>query len=106
MIEKIFNLTDSNKKLIEKIIIDENIHYLHMILNNGESLPIHYTNSTVYMTVIQGNLSIALGEQEMKVYSKGSVLKIPENIKMNANNYDNSTLELIVVKAPAPKINK
>lgn len=103
MIEKIYNLTNSDKKLIEKVIIDENIHYLHMILNKNESLPVHYTNSTVYMTVIQGTLSIGLDEQEIKEYPKGSVLKIPYNIKMNANNFKDSVLELIVIKSPAPK---
>ena len=35
MIEQIFKLTQGNEKTVEKIIIDENIHYMHMILNKG-----------------------------------------------------------------------
>lgn len=105
MIEKVFNLTSSKEKLIERVIMDENIHYMHMILNKDESLPVHYTNSTVYMTVVKGTLYIGLGDQEIKDYKEGSILKIPNQIKMNANNYGDNVLELIVIKAPAPNAN-
>ena len=40
MVEQIYKLTQE-KKTIEKIIMDENIHYMHMILNKGECLPEH-----------------------------------------------------------------
>ena len=33
MIEKVFNMTDNDKKTIEMLISDENVHYLHMIFN-------------------------------------------------------------------------
>ena len=36
MIEQIFKLTQGNEKTVEKVIIDENIHYMHMILNKDE----------------------------------------------------------------------
>ena len=42
MIEQIFKLTQGNDKTVEKVIIDENIHYMHMILNKGECLPEHF----------------------------------------------------------------
>lgn len=103
MIEKVFNFSTDNNKAIERVIFDENIHYLHMIFNKGEGLPIHYSNSNVYMTILRGTLSIGLDEQEVKKYSKGTLLKIPENTKMNVTNQEGDTLELIVVKAPAPK---
>ncbi len=104
MIEKVFNMTDNDKKTIEMLISDENVHYLHMIFNKGEGLPEHFSNSNVYMTVLRGTLSIKLGEQEVHEYKKGTVLKIPFETKMSAvgNNHE-EILELIVVKAPAPK---
>ena len=40
MIEQIFKLTQGNERTVEKVIIDENIHYMHMILNKGECLPV------------------------------------------------------------------
>jgi quercetin dioxygenase-like cupin family protein len=95
-------MTTGNNKLIEKIIMDENIHYMHMILNNGESLADHYSNSNVYMTVVRGILSIDLGDNGFNKYEAGTILKIPFNTKMRVHNKDNATLEIIVVKAPAP----
>jgi quercetin dioxygenase-like cupin family protein len=55
------------------------------------------------MTVIRGTLSIGLDDQEIHEYQGGTLLKIPYNTKMNVKNLGTETLELIVVKAPAPK---
>jgi len=63
MIEKAYKLATSNEKAIEKVVFDENLHYLHMVFNKNEGLPEHLSNSNVYMTVIRGNLSIGLDEQ-------------------------------------------
>jgi quercetin dioxygenase-like cupin family protein len=103
MIEQIFKLAKGNEKAIEKVVFDENIHYLHMVFNQNEGLPEHFSNSNVYMTVIRGTLSIGLNEQEVHEYASGTLLKIPFQTKMNVKNLHTDTLELIVVKAPAPK---
>ena len=103
MIEKEYRLSNSNEKAIEKVIFDENLHYLHMVFNKDEGLPEHLSNSNVYMTVIRGRLSIGLNEQETHEYEAGALLKIPFQTKMNVKNLYSETLELIVVKAPAPK---
>ena len=102
MIEQNFKLSVTDEKAVEKIIMDENIHYIHMVFRNGEGMPEHFSNSTVYMTVIRGKLSLALGEQDDHLYQKGDLLKIPVNIKMNVRNKHEEVLELIIVKAPAP----
>ncbi|NLO46175.1 MAG: hypothetical protein GX107_06735 [Clostridiales bacterium] len=103
MVEKEFKLSVSDEKVIEKILFDENLHYLHMVLNKDEGLPEHYSNSNVYMTVVRGKLSIGLDEQDIHEYEAGTLLKIPFKTKMNVKNLHQETLELIVVKAPAPK---
>lgn len=103
MVEKVFKLSESNEKTVEKILFDENLHYLHMIFNKDEGLPEHFSNSNVYMTVVGGKLSIALNDQEIHEYAAGTLLKIPYQTKMNVKNLDEERLELIVVKAPAPK---
>lgn len=36
MVEKEYKLSTSNEKAIEKVIFDENLHYLHMVFNKGE----------------------------------------------------------------------
>ena len=103
MVEQIFKLSVGDEKAVEKIIFDENIHYLHMVFNKNEGLPEHFSNSNVYMTVIRGKLSIGLDEQDVHEYETGTLLKIPFQTKMNVKNLHDETLELIVVKAPAPQ---
>ena len=104
MVEQIFSLSRSNEKAVEKVIFDENLHYLHMVFNKTEGLPEHFSNSNVYMTVVRGKLSIGLNDQEIHEYEAGTLLKIPFQTKMNVKNLNEETLELIVVKAPAPKV--
>ena len=103
MIEQIFKLSGGNEKAIERVLSDENINYLHMVFNKDEGLPQHFSNSNVYMTVIRGKLSIGLDDQEIHEYEAGTLLKIPFQTKMNVKNLHAGTLELIIVKAPAPK---
>lgn len=103
MIEQIFKLSKSNEKVVEKIIFDENLHYLHMVFNKDEGPPEHFSNSNVYMTVIRGKLSISLNEQDVHEYEAGTLLKIPMQTKMSVKNLDDEILELIIVKVPAPK---
>ena len=103
MVEQVFELSRGNEKAVERVIFDENIHYLHMVFNKDEGLPEHFSNSNVYMTVVRGKLSIRLDEQEIHEYDAGTLLKIPFQTKMNVGNQHDETLELIVVKAPAPK---
>ena len=103
MVEQIFKLSVGDENAVEKVIFDENIHYLHMVFNKDEGLPEHFSNSNVYMTVIRGKLSIGLNEQEVHEYEARTLLKIPFQTKMNVKNLHNETLELIVVKAPASK---
>ena len=102
MVEQIFKLARGNEKAVEKVIFDENLHYLHMVFNKGEGLPEHFSNSNVYMTVVRGKLSIGLDDQNIHEYEAGTLLKIPFQTKMNVKNLHDETLELIVVKAPAP----
>lgn len=104
MIENVYKLTLTNEKTVERVLMDENLHYMHMVFNRGEGLPEHHANANVYMTVLRGTLSIALDEQEAHEYEAGTLLKIPFQTRMNVKNLREETLELIVVKAPAPKI--
>jgi len=104
MVEKIFGFYTGNDKIVEKVIMDENLHYMHMVFNKDEGLPEHFSNSNVYMTVVRGTLSISFDEQEIHEYNGGSLLKIPSQTKMNVRNLHLETLELIVVKAPTPKM--
>ena len=103
MVEQVFKLSVGDEKAVERVIFDENLHYLHMVFNKDEGLPVHFSNSNVYMTVVRGKLSIGLNDQDIHEYEAGTLLKIPFLVKMNVKNLHDKTLELIIVKAPAPK---
>ncbi len=103
MVETVYTLARGNDKAVEKVVMDENVHYIHMVFNQNEGLPLHNANSNVYMTVVRGTLTIALDDQEPHRYEGGTLLVIPFGTRMNVGNKDVETLELIVVKAPAPK---
>ncbi len=103
VVEQVFRLAQGDEKVVERVVFDENVHYLHMVFNKDEGLPEHFSNSNVYMTVVRGRLSIGLDEQAVHEYEAGTLLKIPFRTKMNVKNLHSETLELIVVKAPAPK---
>ena len=107
MIEKVYQMTvpvnNESDKVIERIIQDQHMHYNHMLLNKGEALPEHFSNSNVYMTVVRGKLTIQLSDQDIHEYEAGTILVIPVDIKMNVGNKHDELLELIVIKTPAPQ---
>ena len=103
MTQQVYTLKNGDTKVVEKVIFDENVHYLHFILPKDDGLPEHFSNANVYMTVLRGTLSIRLGKEDTREYPEGTLMKIPVGTKMNIRNFSEAALELIVVKAPAPK---
>ena len=102
-IEKLYSLYQGDEKKIEKVVQDDNLDYIHMVFTKGEGLPLHFSNSNVYMTVLKGTLSINLDEQPVHKYQAGTLLTIPYHTKMNVRNEDEALLKLLVIKSPAPK---
>jgi quercetin dioxygenase-like cupin family protein len=102
--EKHYVFNQSDSKLVEKIIDDDAAMINHMILNKGDCLPEHKSNSNVYMIVVRGNLTLQLAENPEKHYSNGSVINIPYDIKMNVSNQHDEQVEFFVVKSPSPRI--
>lgn len=103
MIEKVFKYSLEDEKKIEKLVDDNNVMLNHMVLNKGEFLPKHYSNSNVYMIIVRGSMSIDLENQGINKHCKGEILNIPYNVHMDVRNEDDEVLEFFVVKAPNPK---
>ncbi len=103
LIEKVFQNTQTDEKKIEKVIVDNHIHYLHLVFPKDDGLPIHQSNANLYMTVIRGILSIGLDNHEVHQYHKGAVLNVPFNTTMDVKNTNDEILELIIVKTPKPE---
>lgn len=85
MTEQQVKYTVSNEKVIERLIEDDNLGINHMILKKTEALPEHYSNSNVYMTVVRGEVTLRLDDQEPHAYPSGSIILIPYKTKMNVS---------------------
>lgn len=104
MIEKRYAYTLADSKTIEKVIEDDHVAINHIVLGQGDSLPEHYSNSNVYMTVIRGGISLRLDDQDEHTYPAGSIIAIPYKTKMNVYNTGKNIVEFFVTKAPSPKM--
>ena len=106
MIERVYRLGQlkaGQEKLVEKVVVDKYLNYIHMILPPGQGLPEHNSNANLYMTVVAGVLTLGLNGEESRNYERGNLVTIPKGIKMNVTNQNNDVLELIVVKVPPPE---
>ncbi len=103
MIEQLHSFKVSEAKIIEKVIDNDDVAINHMILPKSAALPEHFANSTVYMTVARGTVTLQLDSQNPTNYPAGSIIVIPYRTMMNVSNQQAALLELFVVKAPGPK---
>ena len=103
MIEKIYKYTITDSKTIERIVDDEHSAINHMVLNKGEALPIHDSNSHVYLVIVRGKMSITLAEQDTHVYEVGNIVNVPYGTRMFIRNEEEPVLEFFVLKAPNPR---
>ncbi len=104
MLEKVYDYSVEDKKVIEKLIDDDPAQINHMVLPKGTGLPEHFSNSNVYMLIVRGHMTLRLDDQEAHVYASGHIINIPYQIKMNVSNQDDAVLEFFVVKSPNPRI--
>jgi quercetin dioxygenase-like cupin family protein len=103
MIEKKYDYSSVDQKLIERIVNDDNVEINHMALTKDTGLPVHYSNSNVYMIIVRGRMTISLNDAAPNEYQKGNILNIPFKTKMNVTNTYDEVLEFFVVKAPNPR---
>jgi quercetin dioxygenase-like cupin family protein len=103
MIEKVYKLCTEDKTTVEKLILEDHLHYIHMVFEKGKGLPHHHANALVHMTVLRGRLSLTLNDQETVIYEKGTLIEIPYDTQMKVRNEHDEILELIVIKAPGAK---
>lgn len=104
MVEKNYAYTQTDSKVIEKVIEDDHVAINHMILRQTEALPLHNANSNVYMIVARGEVTLKLDDAEAHTWPTGSILAIPFKTLMDVSNQAADVLELFVVKAPSPKM--
>lgn len=103
MLEKIKSFTKTDEKVIEQVIDQDVVMINHMVLPQGEALPEHRANSNVFMTVVRGQVTLRLDNQDPHQYLCGQIIEIPYQTLMNVSNQSEQILEFFVVKAPGPR---
>jgi len=103
MIEKEYSYKVTDNKNVERIVSDDNVDINHILLQKGDFLPEHFSNSNVYLILTRGKLTIQLNEQKPALYTAGSIIAVPYKIKMNIYNENEDVLEFFIVKSPSPK---
>ena len=104
--EKIFSFAKSSDKLIEKIVDDDPVMINHILLNKGDFVPKHKSNSNVYLVIVKGTISILLEGNHSIEGQEGKILSIPYGLDMEISNQQDAQLEFFVVKAPNPRLYK
>ena len=104
--DNLFNYTLTNERTIEVIVNKDEVMINHMVLPNGDCLPIHNANSNVFMIVADGEVTLELNDSKPSVYAKGSIINISYGTLMTVCNKSCERLELFVVKAPGPSAYK
>ncbi len=103
LIEKVYDFSVIDQKVIERIVDDEYANLNHVILAKEDRLPEHFSNSNVYLLIVRGTMSIQLNQDHEQMYPNGKIINVPFNTKMNIRNVKEDILEFFIVKAPHPK---
>ncbi len=103
MIETTYEFKTSDSKLVEKIVNDDNVHINHIILEKGQNMPEHFSNSNVYFIIVQGEMRLTLNDNEPNNHTHGSIVNVPYNTKMLIQNINTPLMEFFVLKSPNPK---
>jgi len=76
MIEKVYQFTDTNDFIMEKIIDDEHVNINHIVVAPGGSVPVHVANSNVYQIIVRGKISLRLERGACRALPTGSIVAI------------------------------
>ena len=106
MIETVHTPIQQDTRTIETVVSAESILINHMIMPTGEGLPEHFTNAHVNLVILRGTMNLRLGDQESVNYATGQIIEIPQDTRMNVNNFSDGMLEFYVVKTPNPSFTR
>ncbi len=103
MLEKTYPFTIPQKKVIEQLVGDDEVMINHIALEKDDTVPIHFSDSNVYLIVVQGTITFIFDEQEAHHHKHGSIVQVPFHTKMNIRNTHDELGEFFIIKAPHPR---
>lgn len=103
MLEKLYPFTIPQKKVIEQLVGDDEVMINHIALEKGDTVPIHFSDSNVYLIIVGGTITFIFDDQEANHHKKGSIVKVPFHTRMNISNTHDELGEFFIIKAPHPR---
>ena len=96
--EKVYQYTITDQDLFENVFTDEKIMMNHIVFPPGKVIPKHPASAIVYALITRGELSAAIGDDEVKTFKAGQLVNIPKGTMTELANRGEGTLELFVVR--------
>ncbi len=103
MVEKLYPYAVTDQKTVEIFLSDDNCTVGHVILQPGDELEEHSTDSNVYLLLTRGEITLSLNKAETKTFGTGAVVNVPYGTVMGMKNISENVMELFAFKSPAPK---
>ena len=97
-----YRFVDTDDRIIERIVDDENLVINHIVLPRGEGVPAHDANSNAYLVILRGLITLDLAG-EVQEWAAGSIVSIAFGTRMKISNDREDAAEFFVVKAPNPR---
>lgn len=94
----IYAYTLTDQETLENVFDRGDCLMNHVVMPPGKVFPKHPTDAHVYITVLRGELTIALEESAPFRLSRGQVGNVPKGIMSSLSNVSEEVVELIVLK--------
>lgn len=98
MIEKVLSFTVESGDIFEHIIKEEDFEFNHVVIKPEFSFPPHPTDADVIITVVKGELTVVLEDQEAHVYESGQVIRVDQGVMSTLSNQSELPCEVFVIK--------
>lgn len=98
MIEKELKYTVGSSDIFEHIVKEEDFEFNHVVIKPAFSFPPHPTDANVIITVIKGELTVVLEDQEEHVYGTGQVIRVDQGVMSSLSNHGELPCEVFVIK--------
>ena len=97
-------LTDTDSKLFENLINRDEVMINHVVIAPGEGFDGHHTDSNVFIHILRGRITLTFEDGSSERFTDGQLIEVPYRMFMKLENADDDPLELVVIKAPNPKM--
>ena len=95
---RIYSYTLTDQETLENVFDRGDCLMNHVVMPPGKAFPKHPTDAHVYITVMRGELTIALEDEAPFLLKRGQVGNVPKGVVSSLSNISHDVVELIVLK--------